>query len=252
MRVTIFESNEELDRQAADMIAQTVAKRPSAVLGLATGSTPVGIYKALIKQAAEQRLSFAGVTTYNLDEYVGLTPEHDQSYAYFMKQHLFSHLDIPSAQTNLPNGMADDLSAECARYDRMLERQPIDIQLLGIGHNGHIGFNEPAAELIGGTHIAELEAATLAANARFFEHEEQVPRQALTMGVGSILKARSILLVARGADKAPIIKQALSGPITTACPASLLQTHAHVTVLLDKEAGKDLIPDDTTLHLVYS
>lgn len=252
MRITIFDSNEELDSRAAALIASTVAERPAAVLGLATGSTPVGIYKALIRQASQTKLSFAGVTTYNLDEYVGLPPEHDQSYAYYMRQQLFDHIDIPLEQTHLPSGMAADLAAECARYDRMLASQPIDLQLLGVGHNGHIGFNEPAEALVGGTHVTDLEPATIAANARFFEREELVPRQAITMGVASILKARQILLVARGADKAQIVKQALTGPISTACPASLLQTHAHVTVMLDKEAGKELMSDDSALHLVYS
>ncbi|WP_020615924.1 glucosamine-6-phosphate deaminase [Paenibacillus daejeonensis] len=252
MNITIFESNEALDRQAAELIARTITERPDAVLGLATGSTPIGVYRALISLSAEQRLSFADVTTYNLDEYVGLPPAHDQSYAYYMKQHLFDHIDIPLAQTHLPDGMAQDLAAECVRYDQMLENQPIDLQLLGVGHNGHIGFNEPAGQLVGGTHLAELEPATRAANARFFEREELVPQQAITMGVASILKAKHILLVARGADKAEIIQQALCGPITTAIPASLLQLHANVTVLLDKDAGKDLMQHDSSLHLVHS
>ena len=252
MNITIFESNEALDRQAAELFARTIKERPNAVLGLATGSTPIGVYRALINLSAEQRLSFADVTTYNLDEYVGLSPAHDQSYAYYMKQHLFDHINIPMGQTHLPDGMAQDLTAECLRYDQMLENQPIDLQLLGVGHNGHIGFNEPADQLVGGTHLAELEPATLAANARFFEREELVPKQAITMGVASILKAKHILLVARGADKAEIIKQALCGPITTAIPASLLQLHANVTVLLDKDAGKELMQHDSPLHLVYS
>lgn len=252
MKINIFESNEALDKHAAALIAQIVTDRPDAVLGLATGSTPIGVYRALIDLAAEQRLSFANVTTYNLDEYVGLPPEHTQSYAYYMRQHLFDSIDLPLNQTHLPNGMAPDLAAECIRYDQMLENQPIDLQLLGVGHNGHIGFNEPAEQLVGGTHITELEAATLSANARFFEHADQVPRQAITMGVASILKVKSILLVARGADKAAIIKQALTGPITTATPASLLQMHANVTVLLDKEAGKELMHNDSPFQLVYS
>lgn len=222
------------------------------MLGLATGSTPVGIYKAIIEEASRTRLSFGHVTTYNLDEYVGLAPNHEQSYSYYMNEHLFRHLDFQPGKTHLPDGLAADPEAECKRYDEMLANHPLDVQLLGVGHNGHIGFNEPDAELHGGTHVVRLKEETRTANARFFDRAEEVPEFAFTMGVGSILKSKMIILVARGADKADIIKKALQGPITTACPASLLQTHANVIVLLDAEAGRELSEDGTRIQMVHS
>ncbi|MHA6485194.1 glucosamine-6-phosphate deaminase [Paenibacillus sp. strain BS8-2] len=240
MKIHVFETSEELDKFAADLFIDLIERKPDAVLGLATGSTPIGIYAKIIEQAKQQQVSFSGVTTYNLDEYVGLTPDNDQSYAYYMNQHLFSHIDIPASRTNLPNGMANDPIAECKRYEDMLEERHADIQLLGLGHNGHIGFNEPDAELSAGTHVVELKQETREANARFFASMDEVPKAAFTMGVGSILKANTILLVVRGADKAGIVKEALTGPITTAVPASLLQTHPQVIVLLDREAGRML------------
>ncbi|GGG74609.1 glucosamine-6-phosphate deaminase [Paenibacillus radicis (ex Gao et al. 2016)] len=240
MDIKIFDSAQELDAFAADLIVSTVQNKPAPVLGLATGSTPLGIYAKIVEMHRRQNISFQHVTSYNLDEYVGLTPDNDQSYAYYMKSHLFAHIDIPSNQTFLPNGMAEDLEAECSRYDSMLQEQPVDLQLLGLGHNGHIGFNEPAEALTGGTHAVKLEQETREANARFFASMDEVPELAITMGVGSILKANHILLVVRGADKADIVKQALTGPITTDVPASLLQTHPRVTVLLDREAGRKL------------
>ncbi|XEC96478.1 glucosamine-6-phosphate deaminase [Paenibacillus tarimensis] len=241
MEVKVFGDQHDLDSYAASLIVHTVKDKTNPVLGLATGSTPIGIYRALVEDFRQGTISFRGVTTYNLDEYVGLPPVHSQSYAYYMKQHLFQHIDIDPSNINIPNGMADDLSGECRRYDSLLEGRPIDLQLLGIGHNGHIGFNEPGDTLTGGTHVVELKEATRRANARFFTSYNDVPKLALTMGVGSILKARKIVLCVRGSDKAQIVKEALTGPITTACPASLLQTHANVIVLLDRDAGKEWI-----------
>lgn len=240
MKIHVFETSEELDQFAADLFVDLVLQKPDAVLGLATGSTPIGIYAKIVEQTKQRQVSFGGVTTYNLDEYVGLTPDNDQSYAYYMNHHLFSHIDIPVSRTHLPNGMAEDPQAECDRYEEMLEERHADIQLLGLGHNGHIGFNEPDAELSSGTHVVELKEETREANARFFPSMDEVPRAAFTMGVGSILKANTILLVVRGADKAEIVKQALTGPLTTQVPASLLQTHPRVIVLLDREAGRML------------
>ncbi|MFF2092012.1 glucosamine-6-phosphate deaminase [Paenibacillus sp. NPDC058174] len=240
MDIKIFDSAQELDAFAADLIVSTVQNKPAPVLGLATGSTPLGIYAKIVEMHRRQNISFEHVTSFNLDEYVGLTPDNDQSYAYYMKSHFFAHIDIPSDRTFLPNGMAENLDAECARYDSMLQEQPVDLQLLGLGHNGHIGFNEPAEALTGGTHAVKLEQETREANARFFASMDEVPELAITMGVGSILKANHILLVVRGADKADIVKRALTGPITTDVPASLLQTHPRVTVLLDREAGRKL------------
>jgi len=238
MEIIIFDTAAQLDEYGANYFVNTVKQKSNAVLGLATGSTPIGIYNKLVEKYKQKEVSFSGVTTYNLDEYAGLPEGSDQSYAYYMNQHLFSHIDIASNQTHLPNGNASDLHAACKEYDAMLEKQPIDVQLLGIGHNGHIGFNEPAEGLQGGTHLVELKAETREANARFFSSIDEVPTHAITMGVGSILKAKTVMLVARGADKADIIKEALTGPITTKVPASLLQTHPNVIVLLDREAGR--------------
>ncbi|RAP75518.1 glucosamine-6-phosphate deaminase [Paenibacillus montanisoli] len=238
MELKCFDDISELDRYAAQIFADTLKTKPNATLGLATGSTPIGIYGKMIEMYNNGEVSFKDATTFNLDEYVGLSPEHEQSYAHFMKQHLFDHIDLPRRQSHLPSGMVSDLQAECSHYDRMLTEQPIDVQLLGLGHNGHIGFNEPDDELQGGTHIVELEEATRTANARFFDSITEVPTKAITMGVGSILKADSIVLVVKGADKAGIVKKALRGPITTECPASLLQTHKKVVVLVDREAGR--------------
>ncbi|MBB3108250.1 glucosamine-6-phosphate deaminase [Paenibacillus phyllosphaerae] len=240
MIIRIFNTREELDRYAAQFYIDTIAAKPNATLGLATGSTPIGIYEKIVERYKSGDVTFVNVTTFNLDEYVGLPPENEQSYAYFMKHHLFGHIDIRQDRTYLPNGMAADPAAQCAHYDEMLAAQPVDVQLLGLGHNGHIGFNEPDAELHGGTHVVQLKQETLEANARFFSSMDEVPKQAITMGVGSILKAKTILLVVKGADKADIVKRALQGPITTECPASLLQTHANVIVLLDQEAGRNL------------
>ncbi|GLX69574.1 glucosamine-6-phosphate deaminase [Paenibacillus glycanilyticus] len=240
MHIQIFDTQAELDASAANLLIDTVISKPNAVLGLATGSTPIGIYAKMVEMYRKGEVSFSGVTTFNLDEYVGLKPYNDQSYAYYMNKHLFAHIDIPDTQTFLPNGMAEDLDAECVNYDKMQVLKQIDVQLLGLGHNGHIGFNEPDHALSGGTHVVKLKEATREANARFFATMDEVPEYAITMGVGSILKANSILLVVRGADKAEIVKQALTGPITTEVPASLLQTHPRVTVLLDREAGRML------------
>ncbi|WP_219836028.1 glucosamine-6-phosphate deaminase [Paenibacillus sp. R14(2021)] len=238
MQLKSFDNTADLDLYAAQLFADALKKNPKATLGLATGSTPIGIYGKMIDMYQNGDVSFKYATTFNLDEYVGLTRDHKQSYAHFMQQHLFNHIDLPSEQTHLPSGNAADLATECSNYDRMLEEQPVDIQLLGLGHNGHIGFNEPDHSLQGGTHVVELEEATREANARFFDSIDEVPRQAITMGVGSILKASTILLVVKGADKAEIVKQALQGPIMTECPASLLQTHKNVIVLVDREAGR--------------
>lgn len=240
MEIIRFNTPQELDAYAADRFAEIIKSKESPVLGLATGSTPLGIYDRMVQQYRNGEISYSHVTTFNLDEYVGLPAANDQSYAYYMNQHLFSHIDIPAGQTNLPNGMAEDLNRECEAYEAKLAASPIDIQLLGLGHNGHIGFNEPAGELSGGTHVVELKQETREANARFFASLDEVPKYAVTMGVGSILKAKTILLAVRGADKAAIVKEALTGPITTNVPASLLQTHPHVIVLLDREAGRML------------
>jgi len=241
MNVLVFDSDDKLNEAGAGIMSGLVQTKPRAVLGLATGGTPVGIYRQLAADYGRGMFSFRNVTTFNLDEYVGLPEDHPESYHSYMRHHLFRHIDLPEAQAHIPNGNAADPEAECVRYDELIELcGQIDLQLLGLGHNGHIGFNEPAHALIKGTHVVDLAEETRKANARFFASMDDVPRQALTMGVGTILKAKSILLVVKGADKADIVHRALQGPITTDCPASLLQTHPHLTVLLDRAAAEKL------------
>lgn len=237
MNIMTFKTSEELNKTGANIIASLVQTKPNAVLGLATGSTPIGIYQELIQLHKQGLVSFKQVKSYNLDEYVGLPEGHPETYRSFMNKQLFDHIDINKENTHVPNGNAADLQAECKQYDEALSNAHIDLQFLGIGHNGHIGFNEPDDNLNSGTHVVDLKEETLQANARFFPSIDDVPKQAVTMGVGSILKAKMIMLVVRGADKAEIAHRALTGPITTDVPASLLQTHPNVVVLLDKEAG---------------
>ncbi|RED76673.1 glucosamine-6-phosphate deaminase [Cohnella phaseoli] len=241
MNILIFDSEEKLNLAGANIIVSQVQTVPRAVLGLATGGTPVGIYKEIVSDFQKGMVSFRNATSFNLDEYVNLKSDHPESYYTYMNTHLFAHIDLPEAQRHIPNGNASDLEAECARYDEAIELAgQIDLQLLGLGHNGHIGFNEPAHALIKGTHIVELAEKTREANARFFDSIDDVPKQALTMGVGTILKAKKILLVVKGADKADIIQKALQDPITTDVPASLLQTHPNLIVLLDSAAAGKL------------
>ena len=226
-----------MSRQAANLISAQVIVKPNCVLGLATGSTPIGTYKQLIEWYNKGDLSFANVRSVNLDEYKGLSGDHDQSYRYFMQNNLFNHVDIDVANTSVPNGKAEDADAECAAYDAHIrELGGIDLQLLGMGPNGHIGFNEPADEFVGPTHVVELAQSTIDANKRFFASEADVPRQALTMGMAAILQARSVVVVVSGEDKAEIVHKAFFGPITPRVPASLLQLHPNVTVVGDEAA----------------
>ena len=238
MKILTFNTEEQINEVGAAIIASVVQTKADAVLGLATGGTPVGTYKQLVQTHQRGLVSFKDVMTFNLDEYVGVAPTHHQSYNHYMNENLFNHVDIDVARTNIPLGLANDLQEECHRYEQAIETAgSIDIQLLGLGHNGHIGFNEPSANLSSNTHVVELAEATKVANARFFTDEEEVPSLAITMGVGTILKAKMLLLVVKGEDKAEIVKRALTGPITTDCPASLLQTHPNLVVLLDTAAG---------------
>jgi glucosamine-6-phosphate deaminase len=239
MNLLKFDTHEKLHESGAGIITGLVQTQPRAVLGLATGGTPVGIYEEIVKSYRRGLVRFRETTTFNLDEYVGLPETHAESYRTYMNTHLFNHIDLPRERAHIPDGNAADPQAECARYDKLLEQAgQLDLQLLGLGHNGHIGFNEPDHALISGTHKVALSEETRRANARFFDSPEQVPTHALTMGVGTILKAKMILLVVKGADKADIVHRALTGPITTDCPASLLQTHPHLVVLMDSEAGR--------------
>lgn len=239
MNILTFQTNQELNEAGAGIFTSLVQTNPYAVLGLATGSTPIGIYQELVKAYQKGSVSFKNCKSFNLDEYCGLPEDHPESYRSYMNHHLFNHIDLPKEQTFIPNGNAADLNAECANYDLMLEQaKQIDLQLLGLGHNGHIGFNEPDDTLSSGTHVVTLKESTRNANARFFPSIDDVPTHALTMGVGTILKAKTIMLVVRGADKAEIVHRALTGPITTDLPASLLQTHPQLVVLLDAEAAR--------------
>lgn len=241
MKLHIYDTREAASEAAAALIAETVQALPAPVLGLATGGTFVGVYAELVRLARTSGIDFSRATTFNLDEYAGLPRLHPQSYYSYMVTHLFGPLGLRPEQCHLPDGSAPDPADECARYDALLAQAGrIDLQLLGIGHNGHIGFNEPDHALRSGTHVVELKPETREANARFFASPEEVPTQALTMGIGSILQARAIALVAFGADKADILARALAGPITTDCPASLLQTHGDVRVFADAAAAAGL------------
>lgn len=242
MNIYTFRDEEQFVQTGANLISSLLHTNPRAKLGLATGSTPVGLYAKLIEMNRQGLVSFAQTTTYNLDEYVGLPENHPESYRTFMNEKFFNHVDIQIERTHVPNGNAADAEAECLNYDKMLEEfGPVDLQLLGLGHNGHIGFNEPGEALSGDTHVVELQEKTRTANARFFPTLDDVPTHAITMGVATILKARQILLLVRGEDKAEIVHRALKGPITTQCPASLLQCHPNVVVLLDQGAGRLLV-----------
>ncbi|WP_223069577.1 glucosamine-6-phosphate deaminase [Paenibacillus caui] len=233
------QTEEQFNDIGAGIIASLLQSNPKALLGLATGSTPVGVYKRLVELFNEGSVSFAQAQSYNLDEYVGLPADHPESYRRFMDDKLFSLVDILPENTHVPPGSDPDPQQAAAEYTKLLERAGrIDLQILGVGHNGHIGFNEPGEELEGFTHVVTLDESTRKANARFFNSIDEVPVQAITMGIASILHAKQILLMARGADKAEIIARALQGPVTTECPASLLQTHPNVIVLVDQEAGR--------------
>lgn len=237
MRIYCEKDYQAMSRRAANIIAAEVIRKPDCVLGLATGSTPVGAYKELISMYEQGDVSFKYVHSVNLDEYKGLAPTHDQSYRYFMQDNLFNHVDIDPANTNVPNGLAEDAEAECAAYDKLVESLGYaDLQLLGIGNNGHIGFNEPDSSFTKATHVVDLTESTITANARFFASADEVPRQALTMGIGCIMAARRVLLVANGAGKAEAIYNTVCGPITPECPASILQLHGDVVIVADEAA----------------
>ncbi len=237
MRIYCEKDYDAMSRRAACVIAAQVVSKPDCVLGLATGSSPVGTYKQLIQWHKQGDLSFREVRSVNLDEYYGLAPDHDQSYRYFMQANLFDHVDIVPENTNVPDGLAKDPAAECARYEQVAaDLGYADLQLLGMGRNGHIGFNEPCAEFPLATHLVDLTESTIEANARFFASADDVPRQALTMGIGTIMKARKILVVVSGADKADAVLKAFAGPITPEVPASILQLHPDVTLVGDESA----------------
>ena len=228
---------EDMSRKAANILSAQVILKHNCVLGLATGSTVEGIYKQLIMMNQNGDVDFSGVRSVNLDEYVGLAGDHNQSYRYFMDTNLFNQINIHKDNTNVPDGMAADIEAECIRYENLIkELGCIDLQLLGLGHNGHIGFNEPDDYFPLLTHRVQLKESTIKANSRFFENEDQVPREAITMGIKSIMQAKRILLCVSGEAKAEILKKVLSGPVTPEVPGSILQLHPNLTVVADEAA----------------
>lgn len=237
MKIIVCENYAEMSARAAELIADLVKAKPDCVLGLATGSTPVGMYKELIAKNTAGEISFKDVTTYNLDEYYPIEPTHEQSYRYFMNVNLFDHIDINKEKTFVPNGLTENPEEEGAAYDAAIEAAGgVDLQVLGIGQNGHIAFNEPDDALIAGTHITALTEDTIDANSRFFASRDDVPTRAFTMGIGSIMKAKKIILLANGANKHAAIAQMLDDKITTQCPATILKAHADVYLFCDKAA----------------
>lgn len=237
MKVIVTEQYEAMSAEGAKLFSEEIRKNPKCVLGLATGDTPIGLYRCLIEEYKNGTLDFSGVSSVNLDEYYPLAPDHDQSYRYFMNVQLFDHVNIDKANTMVPDGLAKDVEGFCAAYEDKIDAMGgIDIQVLGIGRNGHIGFNEPGDALIPGTHLTDLTEGTIEANSRFFASANDVPKQALTMGIQSIFKARKIVVMASGKAKAEAVRAMLTGGITTKCPASLLCLHPDVTLICDKDA----------------
>ena len=237
MRILQAKDYKEMSEMAADIIGAQVLLKPDAVLGLATGSTPVGTYEELVKRYEAGRLDFSKIKTVNLDEYRGLTKDNDQSYYYFMHSHLFDHINIDKANTNVPDGMEPDAIKAGEDYENIISNfGGIDLQLLGLGNNGHIGFNEPCDEFIDKTHVVDLTQSTIEANKRFFESIDDVPRQAYTMGIGSIMRAKRVLMLVSGKGKAQIVKDAFFGPVTPKVPASVLQLHNDFILIGDAEA----------------
>lgn len=236
MKFITTQTYEKLSRQAANIISAQVIMKPDCVLGLATGSSPIGVYRQLIDWYNKGDIDFSQVTTVNLDEYVGLNGDHPQSYRYFMQTNFFDHINIKPENTYVPCGVTADTAAECAEYDARIRRfGGIDLQLLGIGLDGHIGFNEPGDCFVTATHVADLHESTVKANARFFAGEDEVPRQAISMGMVSIMQAKKILLIANGPAKKDVLLRAFEGPITPALPASILQLHPDLTVIFSEE-----------------
>lgn len=238
MRVIIEEDYEAMSKKAALLVASQINLKPNAVLGLATGETPLGMYRQLIKMYRKGEIDFSEVITFNLDEYYRLSPDNPRSYHYYMQENFFNHINIHPGNTHLPDGMAADIDEECSRYEEMIRQNGgIDLQILGVGSNGHIGFNEPAERLNVTTHLVSLTEETIRANSRFFNSPDDVPRKAVSVGIATILKARRIILLASGRNKARAIKKTVNGYVDTKVPSSLLQTHPEVTLIIDQEAA---------------
>lgn len=241
MDVVRVKDYEELSMKAAKIVAVQISRKKNIVLGLPTGQTPVGMYQELIKRFQKGEIDFSQVTTFNLDEYYGLSPEHPQSYNYYMWQTFFNYINIKKENVFLPDGITKNVQKECYHYESLIEeRGGIDLQILGIGDNGHIGFNEPAIALNSKTHLVNLSQTTIQANSRYFKEIEEVPRQAFTMGMGTILKAKQIILLASGIKKASAIVKTIKGQVSTEIPASLLQLHRDVSIIVDEDAAREL------------
>ncbi|MBM4033394.1 MAG: glucosamine-6-phosphate deaminase [Planctomycetes bacterium] len=241
MRVIVVKSPEEMGREAGAIVAAGMRAKPHYVLGLATGSTPIPLYRELIRLNKEEDLDFSTTVSFNLDEYIGISPTHDQSYRYFMDHELFNHVSIVKANTHVPDGMTDDVDTHCMVYEAMIEDVGgIDCQVLGIGRNGHIGFNEPGSSLASRTRAVDLTEDTIQANARFFASVDDVPKRAITMGIGTILESEKIIMLATGANKANAVTAALEGPVSVKCPASALQLHPDVTYVVTEDAAAGL------------
>ncbi len=239
MNVIVVKDYEEMSRKAAEILLDVVKNNESPVLGLATGSSPIGIYREMVKDHEENGTDYSKVITYNLDEYAGLPITHKESYYAFMHRHLFDPVGIREENTHLPNGLAKDLEAGCKEYEEMLKNVTVDVQLLGIGGNGHIGFNEPGTPFESETHVVKLTAKTIADNSRFFVPlGEETPAQAVSMGLASIMRSKKIVLVASGENKADAVCRMVNDPVNADCPATILRNHPDVTVIVDAEAGK--------------
>ena len=239
-KIIVTENYDELSAKAFEVMKEVVTSKENPVLGLATGSSPIGLYQNMIKDHKENGTSYKNVVTFNLDEYIGLKRDHSQTYWTFMHENLFNGLDIPEENVHVPVGDSEDEEAECAKYEKAMENYQVDIQLLGIGANGHIGFNEPTDTFIIPTHKVTLKEDTIKANSRFFASIDDVPTQAVTMGIGTIFNARSVLLVANGKGKAAAIKAMLEGNVDPQVPASILKLHSKVYVVIDEDAASEL------------
>jgi len=245
MRILVCKNYDEMSKKAAHYMMSQVTLKPNSILGLATGSTPIGMYKELIRLNKEGLMDFSQVTTFNLDEYCGLPQNNEQSYYTFMQENLFNHVNVKPEATHIPKGISDDFQAECEAYDASIKAAGgIDIQVLGIGGNAHIGFNEPNQHFETGTHVVELDQSTIEANARFFDSIEEVPTKAITMGIGSIFKSKKIMLLASGKGKAEAILGTVRGNIQSDVPASILKLHSDVVLVLDQEAASLLDPSE--------
>lgn len=238
MQIIITKNYEELSKETAKIVRTRILEKPSLVLGLATGSTPLGLYQALIKMHQQENLNFREARTFNLDEYAGLALSHPQSYNYYMRENLFKHINIKKENVFIPQGVTENIEESCQQYEyEIKKRGGIDLQILGIGRDGHIGFNEPGTSFTSRTHIVNLDSVTIEDNARFFDNKNAVPRRAITMGIGTIMEAKECLMLVNGKHKAEIIARALQGQITEKVPASVLQKHPNLTVILDEEAA---------------